>query len=350
VPRGYGGHFFAIVDAVDADAGTLPADYNQAALYGSVQAVGPGALAAFPGGSPQSAQGVDLGLGWESERLRADLGTTPLGFTVENWVGGLRWSDRAGSFDYGFNLSRRPIIGSLISYAGAVDPASGRSWGGVVASGLSARLGRQSGRLYTSASLGGYRLTGRNVLDNDHLALRLAGDWRLLERPDLRLDGGLAFTYWTYAENLGEYSFGHGGYYSPQQYLSLSPTLEVTGRGQRWSYRLRGSVAFSDTVIDPQAFYPNDPALQAQAQSSPLPAGFAAPVYGPGGGTGVGYALRGALEYQLTPRWYLGGTLDLDRSEFYTPNAYGAYLRYDFDGRPLRIPFPPRPPRPYASF
>lgn len=350
VPRGYGGHFFAIVDAVDAGAGTLPAEYNQAALYGSVQAAGPGALAAFPGGSPQSAQGVDIGLGWESERLRADLGTTPLGFTVENWVGGLRWSDRAAGFDYGFNLSRRPVIGSLISYAGAVDPASGRRWGGVVASGLSARLGRQHGRLYTSASLGGYRLTGHNVLDNDHLAVRLAGDWRLLDRPDLRLDGGLAFTYWTYAENLGEYSFGHGGYYSPQQYLSLSPTLEITGRSLRWSYRLRGSVAFSDTVIDAQAFYPNDPALQAQAGSSPLPAGFAAPVYGPGGGAGVGYALRGALEYQLAPRWYLGGTLDLDRSEFYTPNAYGAYLRYDFDGRPLRIPFPPRPPRPYASF
>lgn len=350
VPLGYDGHFFAVADFVRADAGTLPAVYDEAALYGSVQAVGPGALAQFPNGSPQDAQGVDIGLGWQGERLRVDLGSTPLGFAVENWVGGLRWSDRAGVLDYRVELTRRAVTGSLISYAGAVDPASGRVWGGVVSSGGQLRLGWDRGRLSTSATLGAYRLTGRNVPDNDHTALRLAGDWRFIDTGNMRVDAGLALTHWTYAENLGEYTFGHGGYYSPQRYLSLSLPVDWSGRHARWAWQLRGALSLSDTEIDPQVFYPGDAALQAQAGLSPLPAGFAQPVYGAGGGSGSGVSLRGAVEYQLTPEWYVGTVVDLDRSEFYTPNSYGLYLRHDFDGRPTRIGFPPRPPQPYVNY
>lgn len=350
LPYRYESEFFAVADVVDADAGRLPAVFDEAALYGSVQAQGPASLDNFADGAAQNARGVDLGLGWQSDRLRLDLGTTPIGFLVENWVGGLRWSDRAGAFDYSLNLARRPVTGSLLSYAGARDPATGRIWGGVVASGAEGRLGWDRGRLGSSFSAGAYRLTGRNVLDNEQLTLRLAADWDLIRRGDRRLEAGLTLSAWRYAEALGEYSFGHGGYYSPQRYLSLALPVEWSGRRQRLSWQLRGAVSVSRTRTDAQGFYPNDPALQALALGMPLPPGYEAPVYAAESGGGSGVSLRGALEYRIATHWTLGGSFELDRSEFYTPNFFSSYLRYDFDGKPLRVDYPPRPPRPYASY
>ncbi|WP_438879590.1 cellulose synthase subunit BcsC-related outer membrane protein, partial [Bacillus cereus group sp. Bce015] len=67
----------------------------------------------------------------------ADIGTTPLGFQVVNWVGGASWQTDAGPFGLTFGASRRPISSSLLAYAGARDPSAngGKTWGGVVASG-----------------------------------------------------------------------------------------------------------------------------------------------------------------------------------------------------------------------
>lgn len=350
VPYGYEGHFFAIADLIDADAGVLPGDEAAAARFGSVQAGGPDSLAAVPDGVRQDARGVDFGLGWQSERLRVDLGTTPMGFLVRNTVGGLRWEDRIGLLGYGLNLSRRPVGGSLLSYAGARDPVSGRVWGGVVRTGLDGRLSRDFGRLGSSFSLGAHRLTGEQVPDNEQFTMRAALDWPLLRQDHQRFNAGLALSAWHYSENLGEYSFGHGGYYSPQQYVSLALPVEWTGRWQRLAWRASGSVAYSRTQTDAQVFHPNDPALQAAAEAQAANPIFGDAVYGGGRGGGSSYSLRGALEYRMTPHWFIGSNVEIDRSEFYTPNFFNLYLRYDFDGEPDRIRFPPRPPLPYLSY
>jgi predicted Zn-dependent protease len=350
VPVGYQGHFFAIADLIDADAGVLPADEAAAARFGSVQAGGPDSLAAIADGLRQDAQGIDLGLGWQSERLRVDLGSTPIGFPVRNTVGGLRWEDRYGAYRYGLNLSRRAIGGSLLAYAGARDPVTGRVWGGVLRSGIDGRLSRDFGRLGSSLSLGAHRLSGENVLDNEQLSLRAAVDWPFIRQDHRRLNLGLAFSAWHYAENLGEYSFGHGGYYSPQRYLSLALPLEWSGRWQRLAWRASGAVAVSSTDTDAQVFHPTDAALQAAAAAQALNPVFGAAVYGGGSGGGSSYSLRGSLEYRASPHWFLGANVEIDRSEFYTPNFFNLYLRYDFDGEPERMRFPPRPPLPYLAY
>lgn len=350
VPQGYGGHWFALVDPVQVESGTLPAVYDEAALYGQVQANGPGSLAAFPNGAEQSADGVAVGLGYETDDLRIDLGTTPLGFPVEDVVGGIRYDGELGDLDWRLDLSRRPVTSSLLSYAGARDPVTGEIWGGVRSTGLDARLAHYGARRSVSGSLGYHRLTGRNVPGNDFLSARGGIDWRVLDVPNHRAYAGLSLTFWSYAQNLGEYTFGHGGYYSPQSYVSLGVPLEITGRWNRWAYQLRGSGSVSYSVVDAAPFYPGDAALQAAAGGMPLPAGFSAPVYDASSGAGTGFSLKGALEYEITKKWFVGGHLDIDRSAFYAPNFMQLYLRYDFAPQRGPIRFPPQPPRSYSRF
>ena len=351
LPQGYDAHWTIHVDPVSLDAGSVPAVYNDAALFGQVQAFGPGSLASFPSGAPQEATGVDLGVAYETENWRVDLGSTPIGFPVENLVGGVRHSGEWAGLSYRGSLARRPITGSVVSYAGARDPVSGQVWGGVVSNGVDLSLGYYgAGRLSGSFSAGAQRLTGRHVKTNDHLRFRAAGDWAFVDEPSQQVSAGLALTYWRYAEDLGEYTFGHGGYYSPQSYLSLALPVDWRGRYGRLGYLLRASASISRTQEAAQDFYPNDPALQAQAAGSPLPAGFSQPVYGASTGGGFGYTLKAALEYRLGEHWFIGSQLQMDRSEYYNPNVLSSYFRYDFDGKPAETPYPPRPPLPYSDY
>ena len=350
VPYRYDGHFIAHADTVHVDAGRLRPDYDTAALFGQIQAAGPGSLATLGGGRDSAQTGVALAVGYETPRWNADLGTTPLGFEQEDLVGGVEWTPKLGRLDAALGLSRRPVTSSLLSYAGARDPVSGERWGGVRETGISARLAYYGPRYSLSGTLEASQLRGRNVLDNDYFGGRVAGDWKWLDRPGLRAYAGAAATYWDYAENLRFYTFGHGGYYSPQSYLNLSLPLELQGRHSRWTWELRAAASVSVSEEKSMPFYPTDAALQAQAAGSPLPSGFSAPVYRGGSGSGFGYSLRGVAEYQLAHGLVIGARAGVDRSDFYEPNFFTLYFRHLFGGRETTPYWPPRPPRPYSQF
>lgn len=350
VPVGYDAHVFAHLDSVRLNAGTLPAVYNDAALYGKVQAFGPASLANFPNGAEQKATGAAIGLGYETDSLRVDLGSTPIGFPVVDIVGGIKYSGSWGATDYSADLSRRPVTSSLLAYAGARDPVTGEVWGGVRSTGLDTRVARDFGRLGTSLSAGFHRLTGRNVKDNNFLSARAAADWLFINREDTRLSVGFALSHWRYSDNLSGYTFGQGGYYSPQTYTSLSLPVDWRGRIGHWSYRLRPGVSYSQSTTKDSPFYPTNDALQTMAAASPLPPGYTRPVIDASSGSGVGYSLKAALEYQILPDYFLGGSYDLDRSQYYAPNSMLIYFRHVFQDWLRPVPYPPRPPKSYADF
>ncbi|MGB1561066.1 MAG: cellulose synthase subunit BcsC-related outer membrane protein [Sinimarinibacterium flocculans] len=349
-PQAGGGHWFGQVDRVHLDVGRLPADYDEAALYGTVQARGPEALDGFADGYTPRAQGTALGIGYENARVRVDIGSTPIGFDEEDVVGGLRVFARSGAIDWTFDVSRRPVTSSLVSYAGARDPASDRIWGGVRRNGVSGRAAYYGARHSASLTLDAARFDGREVPDNDYFGARAAYDWRVFDRSGDRLFVGVSASYWNYRRNQRFYTYGHGGYYSPQSYLNVALPLQWLGARGRWTYELFASISHSDSDERSVPFYPTDPALQAQALASPLPAGFDAPVYEGGGGSGTGHSLRAALEYRLAPLWALGARAALDRSDYYEPDFFALYLRRVFSEPGGVLREPPRPPRRYGDY
>jgi tetratricopeptide (TPR) repeat protein len=341
MPVGYdGGQAFVQVDPVSANAGTLQlSDLYNLRQYGKVLALSPtGSGVTSPS---QAARGTAVGTGYEGGGLRADIGTTPLGFPVSDVVGGIKWSRYTETTGFSFDVSRRPVISSLLSYAGAHDPVSNEVWGGVRSSGMSLHVSRDRGRLSGFADLGYYWLTGKNVLGNTESALRTGFDWNFIREKDMRMTAGLAFTDWHYRENLRYYTFGHGGYYSPQKYYSLAIPFRWTGRKERWSYLLQGSVSVSASYEKNMPYYPTDAALQGLAANA---------TYTGGPGHGIGHSLGGMLEYRFTPQLFGGTRLQIDRSNYYTPNYATLYLRYLFDAHTGPVPYPPDPVKPYSRF
>lgn len=346
VPLGYGGdRAFVQIDPVSVNAGTLQlADLYSLRQYGKVLAQSPAGIASA---SEQSAQGTILAAGYEGEGVRADIGTTPLGFPVSDIVGGVKWSHYTATSGFSFDVSRRPVTSSLLSYAGARDPVSGEVWGGVRSSGASLHVSQDSGRLSGFIDLGYYWLIGKNVLSNAQSALRTGFNWSFIGGEDMRLTAGFAFTDWRYSENLRYYTFGHGGYYSPQKYNSLALPFRWTGRKARWSYLLQGSVSSSVSHEKDMPFYPTDAALQTQAVAN---AAIMVPTYTGGNGHGTGWSLGGALEHQFTAQLFLGARLQIDRSDYYTPNFAILYLRYLFDAHTGPVPYPPDPIKAYSRY
>ncbi len=344
LPLGYSGHLFAHLDQVDYQAGRLaPDNYSQnqfGQLYNRSTA---SSYTPF-----ESATGMAPGIGYETEHLRMDIGSSPLGFPTQNVVGGIKFSGSTANAYGSINIARRPVDNSLLSYAGAQDPLTHQWWGGVVSTGLDGRIGQDLGTLSTFFSGGLHVLTGTQVLRNEEMDLSggFNHDISLTDRQVFTT--GLQYTFWRFQYNLDNFTYGQGGYYSPQSYLALTWPLRLSGKFERWSYRLSGSLGISRAATAAIAYYPTDAAAQyfrmGQNNASP-------PVYAASpASNSLSWSLESALEYRVAAHWFIGSSLGLERSPYYTPNFATFYFRYELTAKSSPMTTLPRPVTPYADF
>ncbi|WP_158608513.1 cellulose synthase subunit BcsC-related outer membrane protein [Stagnimonas aquatica] len=300
----------------------------------------------------QSESGVALGLGYEVGDFRADFGTSPLGFPVETLVGGVNWRPSVGQTSFKIDVARRSVTDSLLSYAGARDPGTGLVWGGVTKTG---------GRLDVAYDLGRYGVYGNGsyyLLDGQHLpensVVEIGGGLyaRAVERRSMRLTYGLNLTAFGYDKNLRRFSFGHGGYFSPQSYFAVSVPVEWEGYYNRFSYRIGGAIGIQAFREDGAGYYPSDVGL-ADAYTAALE--LADPELQLQGGysskqsTGIGFSFGGQFEYLLDPNLSAGARLSIDNARDYQEGSALGYLRYSFYPQ-SRVSNPPALLLPYFNF
>jgi hypothetical protein len=186
------------------------------------------------------------------------------------------------------------------------------------------------------------------VLDNEFLGARASTSWKFWSRPDSHADAGVTINYWNFQHNLSNYTFGSGGYYSPQSYVSISTPVELDGDRAGWSYKLRFSPSYSVSQIREIAFYPDDPALQAAAErSATLPGGYSSPDYSGYHSSGFGFSAYAAAERKVSHGLVVGFMLDIDRTDYYHPTLVELYFRHAFAPWASHALSPPRPVRPY---
>lgn len=338
----YESRISARADAVVVDAGH--ANLAGSALFGTVQEAAPGATLHNVNGVQA---GVSPAVGYQADSLTADIGATPLGFLLPNVVGGIEWTPSWHSADLTFGVARRAVTSSELSYAGLTDPVTGEKWGGVVQTGPYAGFGIWRENYDVSGSVHLAEITGTHVLENQFAGLRLSGDRTLFTRQDLRAEAGVTVNYWNYRHDLSNYTFGSGGYYSPQSYVSVAAPLELSGREAGWIYKVRAGIAYSVAQVHSSPFYPNDPGLQAAAAHAPLPDGYSSPYFVGYRSSGISFSASAIAERQLNSELVVGAMLDIDRTDFYHPTTIAVYVRHAFAPHVTRSTPPPRPVQPY---
>lgn len=231
-------------------------------------------LAGSAGSSPQPQEVILPELAARLERpgltLLGRVSSTPLNAAVrERLTGALELTVYADPFALHARAFSLPIGSSMVALAGVTDSSSGLTWGRVVDTGVGGQV-IWSGLGPWSAALSAERAIqqGENVADNHRTALR--GDVGFsMAPPGFETIRVGPFLSWSrYARNLGRYSYGHGGYFSPRLDLRGGLSMESrTRQGGRAQVRLSASLGYgrADEVgaarfpLTPEAAAPFDP-------------------------------------------------------------------------------------------
>jgi hypothetical protein len=338
--RAGNGHIVVRATPVFLDAGTPDASPATQSQFGTGLAV---ASNVTPGS--QHASGTGLSIGYENSQLALDVGTTPLGFRQTNVIGDINYHGTlSNTVSYQLAASRQPVTDSLLSYAGTVDPRSGVSWGSVVSSGGRAQVGWDDGTsgLYMYGSYN--YLTGENVENNTRAEGGGGFYTHVINGVDESLTAGVSAMVLGYDKNLSGFTFGQGGYFSPQSYIALNVPVDYYGREGNLAYRVNGSLGVQHFREDPEDYFPSNPGYQGAATVAGAAQDPALASTLPGQSkTGVRYNLTGVLEYQLAPQLFVGGVGGVDNASDYRQWYASVYMRYAFSrthGAPLIPPSP----------
>jgi len=322
------------------DAGTPSSNYATASRFGG----GPTAVynSLFNQTQPgqQNASGVGLNVGYEGKNFDGGIGTTPLGFPTTNVVGNATFKGSFGdSWNYKADISRRAVTDSVLSFAGAKDGRSGERWGGVVATGVRGDIGYDDGTYGIYSYLSAHGITGKNVASNSRVETGGGAYLHLLDSPRSKLTLGMNIGLMGYEKNLSYYTFGQGGYFSPQSFVSVAFPVDWTGRSDRLAWRVNASLGVQSFTQKSSPYFPTDPSRNADAQRVAdwaLQAGLSSSLYNnmypKSSKTGLSYNLGAVIEYQLAPKMFLGGALALNNAQNYRQFTGSLYLRYVFGG------------------
>jgi tetratricopeptide (TPR) repeat protein len=289
---------------------------------------------------------TDTGVGFavaykdKEQGLEADAGVSPVGFTYSTPIGGVKLNRPfEGDTDYrwGINVSRRSVTDSLTSFAGSRDPRTGVKWGGVTANGARGELSYDDQEMGVYGYASAHKLLGHNVESNNRAELGSGIYWYLRNAEDSTLTLGVSGSALSYSENQGYYTYGHGGYFSPQKFFAIGVPISWAQRTDRFSYRLKSSVGVQYIGQDSVEAFPDDNVLQDRAGNASLGE------YKGSSKTGIGYSFNAAGEFKVRPNFFLGASLGVDNASDYTQYVGGLYLRYTFEDMtgPMNLPVSP---------
>ncbi|WP_156293797.1 cellulose biosynthesis protein BcsC [Serratia oryzae] len=282
----------------------------------------------------QQETGVELALALSGESYKLDVGSTPLGSGISSVVGGVKWSPKVSEHStLDMTLERRAMADSLLSYVGTEDAITGKKWGAVTKNGGSLNLGFDDGTVGAYGGAGYYSYLGDNVASNKSINGLLGAYIRPYKDDENELKVGVNVNYMNFDKNLSYFSYGQGGYFSPQDYVSISLPIEFTQKQDEFTYTLGGTVGYQSYHNKESEYFPNDPDLQSQLEGLVSQGYGKEAIYAAEDKSGIGYSLKAAGTYKVAPSMLVGGQLGYDTFGSYSESTALLYFKYLLDGK-----------------
>ncbi|WP_431223102.1 cellulose synthase subunit BcsC-related outer membrane protein [Serratia sp. L9] len=280
----------------------------------------------------QQDTGVELALALSGDSYKLDVGSTPLGSNFNSVVGGATWSPKLSQHStLGITLERRAVKDSLLSYVGTEDTITGNKWGAVTKNGGSLNLGYDDGVVGAYGGVGLYNYLGDNVARNKSVTGNMGAYIRPYKDDENELKVGVNVNYMDFDKNLSYFTYGQGGYFSPQDYLSISLPVEFTKKQDNFTYMVGGSVGYQTYNNQESPYFPNDPNLQSQLEELVSRGYGNEATYASEDKSGIGYSLKAGGTYKVAPGMLVGGQLGYDTFGSYSESTALLYFKYLLD-------------------
>ncbi|KQM51831.1 cellulose synthase [Sphingomonas sp. Leaf208] len=272
-------------------------------------------------GDTQHASGVAVAASYDSPGVRIEVGSTPIGFdnTEVTW-GFTAKPQLSRTVSAQGWVKREPVTDSVVSYAGTRDPVSGERWGQVMRTGGGASLSWDDEGTGVYADVSGYRYTGENVRRNRGYQANAGGYLPLYRDGHSTLTGGLNLNWQAFDNNQNYFTYGHGGYFSPQSFLSMSLPIRYAYNSTRWEGRLGVAPGYQSFEQDRAPIYPTDPNAQAELDALKARNTDVRSYYDSLSNTGFAFSADGSLFYRLNPNTRIGASA--------SANTFGTYDDY----------------------
>jgi hypothetical protein len=281
----------------------------------------------------QNAAGIGGELQLAFPHLAIAGGYTPYGFLVSTFTARGMWKPGNGPFT--LSVVRDSVKDTQLSYGGLRDPGTaslsfpGNIWGAAVANQFNAQYARGDAESGFYFGAGGQYITGYNIEKNTRFDGTGGAYWRLLTSPEYgNLSIGVNFFAMHYAHNEQAFTYGMGGYFSPDAYfLANVPFTWAAHSGTRWHYNVMGSLGVQAFQEDLAKLFPlvGQESLEVSSGNLALPAVTS---------VGPNYDLRTNAAYQIGPHWFAGGFLSANNSRNYSTVSTGFFVRYLFRSQP----------------
>lgn len=312
-------------ETVFLSAGDLSNSEFTNRYYGALSLIDP---AQRPADISDDDAGVAISVGYEVGGFEVHVGTTPAGFEIVNETARVRFDHSFSSgFNFGLGVSREPVKDSVLSYAGLEDPVTGEKWGGIVKDAGNLSLGYDVGNfgVYIDGTIAVYQ--GDHVDDNDFFQINTGLYFHPYRGDNLQISSGFNVTYFSFEENLRYFTFGHGGYFSPESFYSASIPFRVAYSEGKLTVKADIGAGMQNFSEDSADFFPADPALQAnlEAIENVQPVSFEQD-------SETQFAARGGAEviYQLSPALSARGKLEFSNAADYEEVNFLVGVEYRF--------------------
>jgi tetratricopeptide (TPR) repeat protein len=263
--------------------------------------------------------------GWFSPFV--NLGSTPIGGVIAPTVTfDVGFLQQTGFGNWGLQTYSQPVRQSILSYTGIKDPyanpaLSSVEWGRVLRNGIKpAIFYRFNEHWNASGAIDLALLEGKNVEQNTTVSVSASVGRNISIAGFDYFNIGPSFNYEHFDKNLSHFTYGHGGYFSPEQYFNVGAGVNfLTNEGRPYVIKGRLTAGFQDFTESSVAWFPLGNGATGNYAASHK------------SGEAFDFELKGV--WLVNPNFQLGAGAAVRKTSGYEDYTGGLFARYYFDGR-----------------
>ncbi len=205
-------------------------------------------------GARRSMDGVEGVFGLWTNTFNAEIGFTPSSAEIPPAVTGRlyahhtwdQWDVHAAVEQYGIKQSYLSYVGQKVFYNGEE-----YQWGRVLKQGVTVGLSYDSDVTYTLDLFYYPKIFAENVIENSESKVSASAVYHTPTEKFAFLDWGAVAVYDSFETNSDLFTYGYGGYFSPQNFWLVSAVLDVGDYvGEDTYYRFEGALGYETYSVD----------------------------------------------------------------------------------------------------